>query len=67
MKNAERKIPLIKSREEKIACNTRLYRTDVEKVAEISVRLRLERSEIIRRAIREGLRFFDEARLPGTK
>jgi hypothetical protein len=67
MENADQKMPLMKSREEKIACNTRLYRSDVEKVAEISVRLRLERSEVVRRAVREGLRFFDGAQLPGTK
>jgi hypothetical protein len=60
MENTER------DREEKIPCNTRLYRSDFERAAQISTRLRLERAEVIRRAVREGLKYFDRAILPGT-
>lgn len=51
--------------EEKIPLNTRLYRSDLEKVLQISRRLRLEKSEVVRRAVREGLKSFDSATLPG--
>lgn len=55
----------MKNTEEKIALNTRLYRADVEQILQISQRLRLEKSEIVRRAIREGLKTFDGVNLPG--
>lgn len=51
--------------EEKIPLNTRLYRSDLEKVLQISRRLRLEKAEVVRRAVREGLKSFDNANLPG--
>ena len=53
--------------EEKIPLNTRLYRSDLEKVQRISLRLRLEKSEVIRRAVTEGLKSFDHVVLPGGK
>jgi hypothetical protein len=62
---AERTV--LENRETKIPCNTRLFKSDVEQAELISSRLRLERSEIIRRAVHEGLKYFAAATLPGTK
>lgn len=55
----------MENREEKIPLNTRLYRSDLEKIMRISRRLRLERAEVVRRAVRVGLKSFDTANLPG--
>ena len=51
--------------EEKVPLNTRLYVSDLQKVLQISQRLRLEKSEVVRRAVREGLKSFENVVLPG--
>lgn len=45
--------------------NVRLPAADLENLKAISTRLDLETSEIARRALREGLKSFSDARLPG--
>lgn len=46
--------------------NCRLNDEDTRQLDELCRRLDLERSEIIRRAVREGLRSFSDAKLPGV-
>jgi hypothetical protein len=53
-------------REVKIPQNTRLYPCCTEQLALISRKLRLEKAEVVRRAVHEGLKTFQGAALPGT-
>jgi len=46
--------------------NVRLPATDLETLKAISTKLDLETSEIARRALKEGLKLFRDARLPGV-
>jgi len=46
--------------------NVRLAAQDMENLRAISTRLDLQTSEIARRAIREGLKTFAAAKLPGS-
>jgi len=46
--------------------NVRLPTADMENLKAISAKLDLQTSEIARRAIREGLKTFDAAKLPGS-
>lgn len=45
--------------------NVRLPAVDLQNLKSISERLDLETSEVARRALREGLKAFEDARLPG--
>jgi hypothetical protein len=47
--------------------NVRLPASDLENIKTISTKLDLEASEIARRALKEGLKLFRDARLPGSE
>ena len=46
--------------------NLRLPVADAEKLEAVARRLYLERTEVARRALKEGLKLFADARLPGA-
>lgn len=46
--------------------NLRLRVADAEKLEAAARRLDLERAEVTRRALKEGLKLFADARLPGA-
>jgi hypothetical protein len=55
-----------KHRELDASFNVRLPTADLQRLKSISEKLDLEASEIARRALKEGLRLFRDARLPGS-
>lgn len=57
----------MKSKRFETSINVRVQNTDREKLAEVAERLRLEESEIARRALRVGLQFFKNVDLPGSE
>ena len=54
------------SRELERQVNVKFSQRTYQKVEEISERLNLRVSDVVRRAVTEGLRAFDHAKLPGS-